>query len=141
MANYTQEVRTVTFVERGDDRGVLVAIEELSEVCPFEIKRCYYIYDTTPGTVRGKHAHKNLEQLLICVSGSCVIRCDKGNGDVQDYTLDWPNQGLYISGLVWHDMLHFSKGAVLMVLVSRKYDEADYVRERAEFESLVETFK
>ncbi len=138
---YEQEVRRVTFPVRGDDRGSLIALEELSAECPFDLKRVYYIYDTTPETVRGKHAHKALKQLLVCVSGACVIRCDKGNGDVQDITLDWPNQGLYISGLIWREMLHFSKGAVLMVLASEHYDEADYIRDRADFDALVKEQK
>lgn len=131
---YPQAMQVLDFSEKGDARGRLVVLEGNSAVCPFEIKRCYYIYDTTPGTVRGKHAHRRLKQLLVCVSGSCTIRCDRGNGQVEDVVLDWPDKGLYLEGLVWHDMLHFSKGAVLMVLASDHYDESDYIRDRAEFD-------
>ena len=125
-----QNVQRINLVTKGDERGRLIALEALSEQMPFEVKRAYYIFDTTPGTVRGKHAHRVLRQMLICVSGSCVIRCDKGDssGPV-DYLLDWPDQGLLLEGMVWHDMLHFSKGAVLLVFASAHYDPSDYIRD------------
>ena len=87
--------------------------------------------------MRGKHAHRNLKQLLVCVSGSCVIACDFGNGRTQDFVLDWPDKGLLIEGPVWHEMCHFSKGAVLLVLASDHYDEADYIRSREAFDAFV----
>ena len=85
-----QNVQRINLVTKGDERGKLIALEALSEQMPFEVKRAYYIFDTTPGTVRGKHAHRVLRQMLICVSGSCVVRCDKGDGsEPVDYLLDW----------------------------------------------------
>ncbi len=140
-----QRIERVKLPLHGDDRGQLVAIEGFclcggGYIAPFEIKRCYYIFDTTPGTVRGHHAHQQLKQLLVCVSGACTIRCDFGDGRVEDVVLDWPDQGLLIEGLVWHDMLHFSKGAVLMVLASDHYDEADYVRDYDTFLQLAKAF-
>ena len=140
-----QRIEQVKLPLHGDDRGQLVAIEGswCGNGCelPFEIKRCYYIFDTTPGTVRGHHAHRQLKQLLVCVSGACTIRCDFGDGRVEDVVLDWPDQGLLIEGLVWRDMLHFSKGAVLMVLASDHYDEADYVRDYETFLQLAKTLR
>ena len=123
-----QTVKKIQFRTLGDDRGKLLALESLSEDVPFAVKRVYYIFDTMPQTVRGKHAHKRLKQLLICISGSCVIRCDLGDGKPDDYALNWPDMGLLIEGMVWRDMLQFSKGAVLLVLASEHYDESDYIR-------------
>lgn len=126
-------VKKIEFFQHGDARGQLIALETLSQEIPFEVKRVYYIFDTTPGTVRGNHAHKNLKQVLICVSGACTIVCELPNGNVEEVQLDWPNQGLLIEGLVWRQMKHFSKGAVLLVLASEHYDEADYIRDYTQF--------
>jgi len=124
--------RMLSFPIKGDNRGGLIALEAMSAWVPFEIKRCYYIFDTTPGTIRGLHAHRELKQVLICVSGSCTIVCD--NGEVRsEFHLDWPDKGILIEGLVWREMKNFSKGAVLLVLASEHYDEADYIRDYALF--------
>lgn len=131
-------VKELTFPPHGDERGQLIALEALSEIVPFEIKRMYYIYDTTPGTVRGKHAHRVLKQVLICVSGACTIECEMPNGDKTEHRLDWPDRGLLIEGLVWREMKEFSKDAVLLVLASEHYDEADYIRDYKVFRSEAE---
>lgn len=136
-----QTVKKYQFKTLGDDRGKLIALESLSEQVPFDVKRVYYIFDTTPGTIRGKHAHKKLKQVLICVSGSCMIRCDLGDGSPVDYLLNWPDQGLLLEGLVWRDMLQFSKGAVLLVLASEHYDESDYIRDYNEFGKNIRKFQ
>ena len=126
-------VKEIEFSQHGDERGQLIALEALSSNIPFEVKRVYYIFDTTPGTIRGNHAHKNLKQVLICVSGACTIVCEMPDGEVKELHLNWPNQGLLIEGLVWRQMKHFSKGAVLLVLASEHYDEADYIRDYGQF--------
>lgn len=123
----------IQFVPKGDARGQLIALEAFSEQVPFEVKRIYYIFDTTPGTVRGNHAHKNLKQVLICVSGACTIVSEMPDGTVVEHRLDWPNRGLLIEGLVWRQMKDFSKDAVLIVLASEHYDEADYIRDYNQF--------
>lgn len=120
----------------GDSRGQLIALEALSAEVPFEVKRVYYIYDTTPGTVRGQHAHKDLSQLLICISGACTVECELPNGERRSYRLDWPDKGLLIRGLVWREMKYFSKDAVLLVLASEHYDESDYIRDYNSFRQL-----
>lgn len=120
----------------GDERGKLIALEALTDLVPFEVRRVYYIFDTTPGTVRGKHAHKVLKQLLICVSGACTIECEMPDGTKTEHRLDWPDRGLLIEGLVWHNMKEFSKDAVLLVLASERYDEADYIRNHDEFKKM-----
>ena len=134
--NMLAKVREVQLSWRGDERGKLIALEGLSELVPFDVRRVYYIFDTTPGTVRGKHAHKALMQLLICVSGACTIECEMPAGTKSEHRLDWPDKGLLIEGLVWRNMKEFSKDAVLLVLASERYDEADYIRDYAEFKVL-----
>lgn len=121
----------IVFGIHGDSRGQLVAIEQLKDI-PFEIKRVYYMYDTTEGVTRGYHAHKNLQQVLICVHGSCKIRLDNGTKK-EIVTLDKPNEGLYVSNNMWREMFDFSPDAVLMVLASELYDESDYIRDYDEF--------
>ena len=127
------KVQALLFSQHGDERGQLIALEALSEQVPFEVKRVYYIFDTTPGTVRGNHAHKSLKQVLICVSGACTIVSEMPDGTKTENRLDWPNRGLLIEGLVWRQMKDFSKDAVLIVLASEHYDEADYIRDYGQF--------
>lgn len=119
------------FSIHGDDRGQLVALEELKDI-PFDIKRVYYMYDTGAGVTRGYHAHKNLKQILICVHGSCRIRMDNGK-EQETVLLDKPYEGLYVDNVVWREMFDFSPDAVLMVLASEYYDESDYIRNYEEF--------
>ena len=126
-------VLELEFGFKGDERGKLIPLEALSEQVPFEIKRTYFIFDTTPGTVRGKHAHQTLRQVLICVSGACTIECEESDGKRSVHRLDWPTKGLYIAGLVWREMKEFSKDAVLMVLASEHYDPSDYIHDYGEF--------
>ena len=121
------EVKKYYFPPHGDERGQLVAIEGGQDL-PFEITRVYYIYDTLPGVRRGYHAHLNLQQVLVCVHGSCKIHLDDGY-DTAEVVLDNPNEGLYISNNMWREMYDFSDGAVLLVLASCHYDEADYIRD------------
>lgn len=130
------KVQELAFEFHGDERGKLIALESLSEQVPFEVKRVYYIFDTTPGTVRGKHAHRELRQVLICLAGACTIECEMPDGVKHEYRLDWPDKGLLIEGLVWRNMKEFSKDAVLMVLASEHYDEADYIRDYNVFEKM-----
>ena len=114
------------FESHGDDRGQLVALEEYKDI-PFDIKRVYYIYRTEEGVRRGFHAHKNLKQILVCVHGSCKILLDNGK-EKETVLLDNPCEGLYIENDIWREMYDFSPDAVLLVLASELYDEADYIR-------------
>lgn len=129
------EVKKYTFPPHGDERGQLVAIEAMKDL-PFEVRRVYYIYDTLPEVRRGFHAHKCLEQILICVHGSCRIHLDNGF-DTAEVLLDKPNEGLYIANDMWREMYDFSDGAVLLVLASEYYDEADYIRDYNAFIKMV----
>lgn len=125
------EIKKYNFQPHGDSRGQLIAIEECKDI-PFDIKRVYYMYDTTNEAVRGKHAHKSLEQILVCTSGSCKILLDDGK-DKEVVELNKPYEGLYISNAIWREMYDFSKDAVLMVLASNYYDESDYIRNHDDF--------
>jgi len=129
------EVKLIEFSPHGDERGQLIALEELKEI-PFNIRRVYYMYKTVPDAVRGKHAHRSLQQVLICTSGSCKVRLDDGK-EKREVLLDKPWQGLYISNVLWREMYDFSPDAVLMVLASDYYDEADYIRNYDDFLSFV----
>lgn len=120
------EIVKYRFQRHGDDRGMLVALEELKDI-PFEIKRVYYMYDTLEGVRRGYHAHKALQQILIAIHGSCKIHLDNGN-ETAEVLLDKPYEGLYISNDMWREMYDFSEDCVLMVLASEYYDEKDYIR-------------
>lgn len=116
----------IDFKIMGDNRGSLIALEENHNV-PFDVKRVYYIFGTEQGVRRGYHAHKNLKQLAICVSGSCTFLLD--DGTQQKYiTLSSPTQGLLIEGLIWREMYNFSLDCVLIVLADAYYDENDYIR-------------
>lgn len=125
------KVHELAFSSLGDERGQLVALEQNKEI-PFEIKRVYYMYDTTPGTKRGFHAHVDLEQVAICLSGSCVLDVETIAGN-HSFHLDCPTKGLYMGGLVWREIRDFSPGCVLAVVASELYDEADYIREYDSF--------
>ena len=126
-------MQTVKYVfqPHGDSRGQLISLEEFRDI-PFRIKRVYYMYDTGEGVVRGHHAHKTLEQILVCIHGSCKIRLDNGR-EKKVVPLEKPYEGLYISSLMWREMFDFSPDAVLMVLASEVYDESDYIRNYDEF--------
>lgn len=128
-------VKMIEFQQHGDDRGQLVALEEFKDI-PFEIKRVYYIYDTLEGVHRGFHAHKNLEQILICIHGSCKVLLDNGM-EKKIVPLENPYEGLYIANNMWREMFDFSPDAVLLVLASELYDEADYIRDYDEFIKMV----
>lgn len=120
------EIRKYSFQEHGDERGQLIALEESKEI-PFAIKRVYYMYDTGEGVRRGFHSHRTLEQILICIHGSCRVMLDDG-AERQNILLDKPYEGIYVGPDMWREMYDFSPDAVLLVLASQLYDENDYIR-------------
>lgn len=119
------------FSVHGDNEGNLVALEENKDI-PFDIKRVYYIYGTSRNTVRGKHSHINLEQVIICINGSCDFILDDGNERLKIH-LDSPNEGLHIKGKIWREFTNFSSDCVVMVLASEYYDPFDYIRDYNDF--------
>lgn len=118
------------FPEHKDALGALTFIEGENHI-PFAIARVYYIYQVPPKEMRGHHAHKQLEQYLMCVQGSCTVFLDDG-AEKNSMVLDAPNKGLYVGPNMWHTM-EFSEGAVLLVLASAPYEERDYIRNYEEF--------
>lgn len=123
--------RILNFPVHGDHSGSLVALEK-GEDFPFEIKRVYYIWGTAKDVVRGHHAHRNLEQVIVCTSGSCDFILDDG-ARRETYHLSSPAQGLHIKNNVWREFTNFSPDCVVMVLASEHYNEADYIRDYGEF--------
>ncbi|MDK2597603.1 sugar 3,4-ketoisomerase [Pseudoalteromonas obscura] len=121
----------IKFDNLGDKRGSLISLEQNNNI-PFNIKRIYYIFDTKEGEARGFHAHKNLEQVAVCVKGSVTFILDDGNSK-EEFQLSSPDVGLYISGLKWREMHNFSDDCVVMVIASELYDESDYIRDYDEF--------
>ena len=116
---------------KGDERGSLIAIEQCRDV-PFELARVYYLFGTVQGVTRGLHAHRELHQFAIAVSGSCNMLLDDGS-ERTTLRLGDPAKGLLLRPLVWHEMSDFSSDCVLMVVADAPYDEADYIRNYQEF--------
>ncbi|KYZ76427.1 hypothetical protein AXX12_08310 [Anaerosporomusa subterranea] len=114
-----------------DSRGNLSFIEGGRHI-PFAIKRIYYLYDIPSAGTRGEHAHKELCQLIIAISGSFDILIDDGSNR-KTLTLNEPNEGLFITNMIWREITNFSKDAVCMVLASEYYDENDYFRTYEDF--------
>lgn len=123
-------IKLIDLPSLGDQRGGLVAIESNQSI-PFEIRRLYYIFDTTNQS-RGFHAHIDLKQVAVCVKGSCRFILDNGHVR-EEVILNSPTQGLYIEALTWREMHDFSDDCVLLVLASEHYDESDYIRDYQEF--------
>ena len=124
------DCKVVDIRRYSDNRGYLSVVENGIDI-PFDIKRIYYLY-MVPEVARGAHAHKQLQQLLIATSGSVDVIMDDGMNK-QTFHLDRPWKGLLIPPGLWRDIENFSGGAVLMCLVSEKYDAADYIRDYDEF--------
>lgn len=133
------QVVKYVFQPHGDDRGQLVALEELKDI-PFQIKRVYYMYDTADKVTRGRHAHKSLQQILICIHGSCKIKLDNGK-ETEIVPLNNPYEGLFVSNAMWREMYDFSPDAVLLVLASEPYDAADYIRDYDEFLEYIKKYE
>lgn len=129
------EFEILDFNAISDERGSLVALESLKNV-PFEIKRIYYLTDMKPDLPRGFHAHKNLQQVIVCMSGSFDLVLDDGTKK-EVIHLDSPFKGVLIKSLIWREMHNFSKGCVLMTLASDFYDESDYIRNYEDFKKMV----
>ena len=114
-----------------DPRGNLTFVESNSHV-PFSIERVYYLYDVPGGSERGGHAHKDLHQFIIAMSGSFDVLLDDGQ-DKKRVHLSRSYNGLYVCPMIWRELDNFSSGSVCMVLASTKYDEADYYRDYPTF--------
>lgn len=123
--------RMLDFPVVQDARGNLTFIEG-EQTIPFKIARVYYLYDIPGGALRGGHAHRELEQIIIAASGSFDVRLDDG-ARRETVSLNRSYYGLYMRNFVWREIDNFSSGAVCLVLASRPYEAADYIRDHDEF--------
>lgn len=127
-----REVGMLEFKQHGDERGHLVVVEGMQDI-PFDIKRIFYIYGSDSEVVRGQHANKKSEFVLINVAGTSKVRVDDGKGNEAVFSLNRPHTGIYLPTLVWKDMYDFSEDSVLLCLASEHYDAEEYIRSYDEF--------
>jgi len=126
-----EQPRLLHFNSHTDARGQLVALEAMREI-PFDVKRVYYMSRMVSGTPRGFHAHRDLNQVAICLAGSCTFIVDNGRQRTS-FELTQPDTGLLIGNYIWREMHNFSNDCVLMVLASNYYSENDYIRDYDQF--------
>ena len=124
--------KIIYFKDLGDERGNLVVIEGEGIDIPFDIKRVFYIYGSDDQVVRGQHANRETEFLLVNVGGSSKVKVDNGT-ETAIITLDRPGMGLYLPPMLWKDMYDFSPDSILLVLASRHYDAQEYIRDYEEY--------
>ena len=126
-----EQCRIIELPKISDPRGNLTFVEANRHI-PFDIKRVFYLYDVPGGSERAGHAHKQLQSLLIAMSGSFDILLDDGDQKIK-YHMNRSYYALYVSSMIWGKLDNFSSGSVCMVLASEYYDESDYYREYQDF--------
>lgn len=126
------KVQMLDFPEHGDERGHLVIAEGMKDI-PFEIKRVFYIYGSEQDVIRGRHANRKTEFVLINVAGTSKVKVKDGEGNEAIFCLNRPHTGIYLPTMVWKDMYDFSYDSVLLVLASEYYDASEYIRNYDEF--------
>ena len=131
------KVKMLEFSQHGDERGHLVIVEGGIDI-PFEIKRTFYIYGSDAQVVRGQHANRKSEFVLINVAGTSKVKVKDGEGNEAIFCLNRPHTGLYLPTMVWKDMYDFSSDSVLLVLASTHYDADEYIRD---YETFVKEMK
>lgn len=136
VSHNMDKVKMLEFRQRGDERGHLVIVEGGMDI-PFEIKRTFYIYGSDPDVVRGQHANKVSEFVLINVAGTSKVKVKDGEGNEVIYCLNRPHTGIYLPNMVWKDMYDFSRDSVLLVLASTHYDPDEYIRDYETFVKLI----
>jgi hypothetical protein len=126
-----ENCRMVDLPRISDPRGNLTFIEGGRHV-PFAIERVYYTYDVPGGAERGGHAHRDLAQLIVAMSGSFDVVLKDGRGTVRHH-LNRSYRGIFVTPMIWRELDNFSSGSVCMVLASNRYDESDYFRDYADY--------
>lgn len=130
---YVKNSKLIELPKIADGIDGTIAVAENCRHIPFEIKRVYYIFDLgNENAIRGKHAHKELEQVIFCISGSFLLSLDDGENK-QEILLVQPNLGVYLGTYLWHTMSRFSKDCVMLVLASDFFNESDYIRDYGQF--------
>ena len=130
------KVKMLEFPQKGDDRGHLVIVEGGIDI-PFDIKRAFYIYGSDHDVVRGQHANRKTEFVLINVAGTSKVKVKDGEGNEAIYCLNRPHTGIYLPKMVWKDMYDFSEDSVLLVLASEHYDASEYIRNYDQFVKVI----
>lgn len=130
-----QDCHQVELPKITDHRGNLTFIEGNQHI-PFDIRRVYYLYDVPGGAERGGHAHKELSQLIVAMSGSFDVILNDGK-ESKRFHLNRSYNGLYVCPMIWRELDNFSSGSVCMVLASNLYDESDYYRDYEVFHQVV----
>ena len=128
MKNEKLNVSILDFGAIGDERGMITICEGEQDI-PFIPKRVFYIYNSLPDVVRGNHANRMTDHVLINVSGKSKVRIKDGKGNEMVYSLNRPNTGIYIPHMVWKEMYDFSEDSVLLCLASEHYDSNEYIRD------------
>lgn len=129
--NYSK-VRMLEFSQLGDERGHLVVAEGGKDI-PFSIERVFYIYGSDADVVRGQHANRKTEFVLINVAGTSKVKVKDGRGNEAIFSLNRPHTGIYIPTMVWKDMYDFSEDSVLLCLASEHYNSEEYIRDYNEY--------
>lgn len=129
-------VQMLEFAQNGDERGYLVVVEGKQDV-PFDIKRIFYIYGSDKSVVRGQHANRRSEFVLINVAGTSKVKVKDGKGNEVVFSLNRPHTGVYIPKMVWKEMYEFSEDSVLLCLASDHYDAQEYIRDYDDFVKIV----
>lgn len=132
MKKLSDLYQIINFNEYGDERGNLVVAEGDGMDVPFTIRRVFYMYGSDPEIVRGQHANRKTEFVLINVSGTSRVKVDNGF-ETEVIELNKPRMGLYLKTMLWKDMYDFSPDSVLLVLASEHYDGEEYIRDYEEF--------
>lgn len=122
------QYRIIEFSEYGDERGNLVVAEGGGKDVPFDIRRVFYLHGTDATKVRGQHANRRTQFVLINVAGTSKVKVDNGF-ETEVIELNKPRMGLFIDTMVWKDMYDFSPDSVLLCLASEHYDDAEYIRD------------
>lgn len=130
--NDINAVKMLEFQQKGDERGHLVIVEGMKDI-PFEIKRIFYIYGSDGDVIRGRHANRESEFVLINVSGTSKVKVCDGKGKEAVYSLDRPHTGIYLPRMIWKEMFDFSSDSVLLCLASTYYNAKEYIRDYEEF--------
>ena len=132
IKNIHELYRKLQFSDLGDERGSLVVCEGEQDI-PFEPKRVFYIFGSDATVVRGQHANRDSEFVLINVAGKSKVKVMDGMGNEMVFSLNRPNTGIYIPKMVWKEMYDFSADSVLLCLASTHYDGNEYIRDYDEY--------
>lgn len=134
--NLKEKCSVIEFKDFGDERGKLVVVEG-NQTIPFEIARVFYIYGSDTTVIRGQHANRESQFVLINVAGKSKVRLTDAREEIV-VELDKPMMGIYIPAMIWKDMYDFSEDSVLLVLASTHYDGTEYIRDYQEYETIMQ---